>query len=98
MELDFITYVDILKIIVKEQKVFLKKLKTIPQKTINKEIINNENINIYEVEALFEDKLKKNIKSSKEQNKNIVYINNINVEIEVKFISDNLSHIFSFKS
>ena len=59
VELDFITYVDILKIIVKEQKVFLKKLKTIPQKTINKEIINNENINIYEVEALFEDKLKK---------------------------------------
>ena len=59
MELDFITYVDILKIIVNEQKVFLKKLKTIPQKTINKEIINNENINIYEVEALFEDKLKK---------------------------------------
>ena len=59
MELDFITYVDILKIIVKEQKVFLKKLKTIPQKTINKEIINNENINIYEEEALFEDKLKK---------------------------------------
>ena len=34
-------------------------MKTIPQKTINKEIINNENINIYEVEALFEDKLKK---------------------------------------
>lgn len=59
VELDFITYVDILKIIVKEQKVFLKKLKTIPQKTINKEIINNENINIYEEEALFEDKLKK---------------------------------------
>ena len=59
VELDFITYVDILKIIVKDQKVFLKKLKTIPQKTINKEIINNENINIYEVEALFEDKLKK---------------------------------------
>ena len=59
VELYFITYVDILKIIVKEQKVFLKKLKTIPQKTINKEIINNENINIYEVEALFEDKLKK---------------------------------------
>ena len=51
MELDFITYV--------EQKVFLKKLKTIPQKAINKEIINNENINIYEEEALFEDKLKK---------------------------------------
>ena len=59
VELDFITQVDILKIIVKEQKVFLKKLKTIPQKTINKEIINNENINIYEVEALFEGKLKK---------------------------------------
>ena len=34
-------------------------MKTIPQKTINKEIINNENINIYEEEALFEDKLKK---------------------------------------
>lgn len=59
VELDFITYVDILKIIVKELQVFLKKLKTIPQKTINKEIINNENINIYEEEALFEDKLKK---------------------------------------
>ena len=42
-------------------------MKTIPQKTINKEIINNENINIYEEEALFEDKLKKNIQSSKEQ-------------------------------
>ena len=58
VELDFITYVDILKIIVKDKNIF-KKLKTIPQKTINKEIINNENINIYEEEALFEDKLKK---------------------------------------
>ena len=34
-------------------------MKIIPQKIINKEITNNENINIHEEEALFEDKLKK---------------------------------------
>ena len=75
---------DILIIIAKKLKaVFEKELKNIPQNENNKEIINNENINIDEDQVSVND-LKKYLKNLSNQEKSKIIILNYQIIIMKK--------------